>query len=431
MRYLISALIVLFLVIVGLYAWVDRYSEIDAIKPLAVNAFDKTVIDKGASLVAIGDCAVCHTKPGGDSLAGGREIRTPFGTIVSTNITPDFDTGIGAWSLPAFTRALREGVDRLGRYLYPAFPYDHFTKVKDDDIAAIYAYLMTLPPVGAPKPKNELPFPYNVRVLLAGWNFLFLRQGAYSPDPARDDQWNRGAYLVEGVGHCGACHTPRNIFGAERRISARFAGETLEGWHAPALNMASPAPAPWTADAMVNFLLDGWDGDHGIAAGTMTAVVNGLGSLSEDDAYAIATYILSFQDQTNVDARTKAAKSFAEKVAFGPSSPAPSQLGAASERGEATFARVCANCHRAGTNTAPLALSSVVSGPDPRNLIHIIDRGIEPPQNALDHSMPAFGGSLSASDLADLVTFVRSRFSEKPAWSNVSVLITEARAAEQ
>lgn len=181
---------------------------------------------------------------------------------------------------------------------------------------------------------------------------------------------------------------------------------------------------------MVNFLLDGWDGDHGIAAGTMTPVVNGLASLSEDDADAIATYILSFQDKTDLAARTKAARLFAEKAAFGTSTTASSSPVTPMGRGETTFIRVCANCHRAGTDAAPLALSSVVNGPDPRNLIHIIDQGIEPPRNSANRSMPAFGGSLSASDLADLVTFVRGHFSRKPAWPNVPNHVAEARAAE-
>lgn len=430
MRYLISCLVVILLVLIGIYTWADRYSEIAAIKPPPATAFDRALIDKGASLVAIGDCAVCHTKPGGKPFAGGSELLTPFGSIFSTNITPDVDTGIGAWSLAAFTRALREGIDRSGNYLYPAFPYEHFTKVTDGDIAAIYAYLMTRPPVIARRVKNKLKFPFNIRILLAGWNLLFLHEGAYTPDPTHGEKWNRGAYLVEGLGHCGACHTPLNILGAERGDNARYGGETLEGWHAPALNADSPAPVPWTADALINFLLDGWDVDHGIAAGTMTPVVNGLGSVSDDDVEAIATYILSFQDKTNLAARTKAAKSFAEKVAFGPSPTAPSSPDTALGRGEATFARVCANCHRAGTDTAPLALSSVVNGPDSRNLIHIIDQGIEPPRNSVNRSMPAFRGSLSASDLADLVRFVRSHFSRKPAWPNVIAHIAKARAAE-
>jgi mono/diheme cytochrome c family protein len=427
MRYLISALLASSLIAIGVYTWVSRYSEIDATKPIPASTFDNATIDKGAALVAIGDCAFCHTKPGGESFAGGRKLDTPFGAVFSSNITPEADTGIGAWSLAAFTRALREGVDRSGNYLYPAFPYDHFTKVKDDDIAAIYAYLMTRPPVTASRPENALPFPFNMRALVAGWNLLFLRAGAYTPDPSHDDHWNRGAYLVQGLGHCGACHTPRNIFGAERRSSARYAGETLEGWHAPALNTASPAPVPWTANAIVNFLLDGWDGDHGVAAGTMTAVVDSLGTLSEDDARAIATYVLSFQEQNQAAERTRAAKSFAQKVAYGQSSAVSTSPDTAEGRGEATFIRICANCHRAGTRSAPLALSSTISGPDPRNLIRIIDKGIQPPQNALDRSMPAFGGGLSDRDLTDLVTFVRSHFSKKPAWSDLADIIAEMR----
>ena len=428
MRYLISGLVVVVLVIVGIYAWVTRYPAIAAVQPPPAKSFDRATIDKGATLVALGDCAVCHTKPGGKAFAGGDKLMTPFGAIYSTNITPDVKTGIGTWSLAAFARALREGIDRSGNYLYPAFPYEHFTKTTEGDIAAIYAYLMTRAPVDSPRTKNGLQFPFDMRILLAGWNLLFLHKGPYSPDPKHDKTWNRGAYLVEGLGHCGACHTPLNMLGAERGGNAQFAGETLEGWHAPALNVNSPAPVPWTADAMVNFLLDGWDADHGIAAGTMTPVVDGLGSLSDGDAEAIATYILSFQSKADLAGRAAAAKSFAKKVEFG---AAPSSPNTPVERGEATFVRVCANCHRAGTDTAPLAFSSVVSGPDPRNMIHIIDQGIEPPQNSLNRSMPAFGRSLSASDLADLVAFVRSHFSQEPAWQKLPAHIAETRNHER
>ncbi len=429
MRAFLALIVIVLFVAIGLYAWAVRFPEIAEITPPAAASFASADVTKGEALVTIGDCAVCHTASGGQRLAGGRKLQTPFGAIFSTNITPDPATGIGRWSLAAFTRTLRDGVGRTGRYLYPAFPYDHFTKVTDDDIAAIYAYLMTQPAVSAEKKPDALPFPFNMRILLAGWNLLYLDSGPYTPDPGHDDTWNRGAYLVEGLGHCGACHTPRNALGAERRKTALFDGETLEGWHAPALNATSPAPVPWTTDAIVNYLLDGWDGDHGIAAGTMTAVVDELGNLSEDDAYAIATYILSFQDQTGADERAKAAKAFAADAAFGPSPTPPASTATAAERGEATFVRVCANCHRSGTQNAPLALSSTVAGPDPRNLIRIVDKGITPPQNSFDLSMPAFGGGLSDSDLADLVTFVRGHFSKQPAWPNVAATVAEVRAA--
>src|SRR5690606_16777767 len=169
--------------------------------------------------------------------------------------------------------------------------YDHFTRVSDDDIEAIYAFLMSQEPVSAPREANGLAFPFNQRILLAGWNLLFLDNRRFEPDPQQSEEWNRGAYLAEGLGHCGACHTPRNLLGAVD-ANRHLAGADVESWHAPALDSSSPAPAPWTADALVNYFLDGWDGDHGIAAGPMTPVVDGLAAMSEDDAYALAEYVL-------------------------------------------------------------------------------------------------------------------------------------------
>ena len=171
----------------------------------------------GARLAAIGNCNVCHTAPGGAPFAGGLALPTPFGTIQSTNITPDPATGIGRWSETAFVRAMREGVDREGRHLYPAFPYDHFTRVTDQDNRALYAYLMTRRPIQASPPPNDLRFPFDQRILLAGWKMLYLRQGPLAIETDRSPEWNRGRYLVEGLGHCGACHTPRDGLGAEQR----------------------------------------------------------------------------------------------------------------------------------------------------------------------------------------------------------------------
>lgn len=432
LRYITGLVLAGFVAAGGFLAWAASVAEIDPIAQPERGSFTSDLVDAGQKLAALGDCAVCHTKEGGRDFAGGLALPTPFGVIYSTNISPDPETGIGRWSEAAFTRALRAGIDRSGNYLYPAFPYDHFTKLTDDDIKALYAFMMTREPVVASAPGNDLPFPLNFRPLMAGWNLLFLDQGAYEPDSSKDEQWNRGAYLVEGVAHCGACHTPRNFLGAEDQ-TARFGGGDIEGWHATALNAVSPAPIAWDEDAMVNYLLDGWDGDHGIAAGPMTPVVNELASISEDDAYAIAAYVLSFQDAGEDSARTEKAREFAASRDFGSSGtpaggPANDNGGdPALARGQATFARVCANCHRAGGQPVPLALTSTVNGPDPRNLLHIVIDGIKPPEGAFDRSMPAFGRSLSDEELADLAAFVRSHFSREPAWSDLPARIAEAR----
>jgi mono/diheme cytochrome c family protein len=432
-KYLLSLIVIVVVAIGGFLAWAAG-TAIDPVDRPGAASFTSDTIGKGETLAALGDCVVCHTAEGGEEFAGGLPLPTPFGIIHSTNITPDEETGIGGWSLEAFRRALRQGVARDGTHLYPAFPYDHFTKLTDGDIEALYAYLMTREPVSAPAKENGLSFPFNIRPLMAGWNLLFLDEGAYQADGAKDEQWNRGAYLVEGVAHCGACHTPRNFLGAER-AAARFGGGDIEGWHATALNHDSPAPVPWTQDAMVNYLLDGWDGDHGIAAGPMTPVVDELAAISEDDAYAIAAYVLSFQDQSEDGGKADAAIAFAESRAFGSpetpaSGPATEESDTPFARGLATFGRVCANCHRSGGQPAPLALTSTVNGPDPRNLLHIIDKGIQPPQGAFDRSMPAFGASLSDEDLADLAIFVRSHFSEAPAWDDLPARVAEIRGSE-
>jgi mono/diheme cytochrome c family protein len=433
-RYLIGLVVIVVLAAGGFFAWAASVPAIDPIAPPDKASFPSDLVAAGETLAAVGDCVVCHTREsGGEEFAGGLPLPTPFGTIYSTNITPDPETGIGAWSEEAFARALREGVARDGGYLYPAFPYDHFTKVTDEDIHALYAYLMTREPVTATAPESELPFPLNIRLVMAGWNLLFLDKGVHQPDASKDEEWNRGAYLVEGLGHCGSCHSPRNFLGAEV-TAARYSGGEAEFWHAPALNAASPAPAGWNADGLVNYLIDGFDDDHGVAAGPMTSVVEGVSALSEDDVYAIAAYLMSLMGEQPADKAEKARafaaeREFAATAASGAAAPAPAAPDDTAEaRGEATFARVCANCHRSGGQTVPLALTSTVAGPDPRNVIHIVMNGIAPPSGASDKSMPRFGPTLSDEEIADLIAFVRSRFTDKPAWSDVPARIREARA---
>src|SRR6266516_6297760 len=216
---------------------------IAAVEPPGPLAFDAALVKRGRDLAAIGNCNDCHTVRGGKDFAGGLPVPTPFGIIYSSNITPDPETGIGRWPEAAFRRAMQSGVDRNGAHLYPTFPYDPFTHVSDEDDRALYAYLMTRRPVRAPARDNQLSFPLNQRFVIAGWKLLFLRHGGYQPDGRHSAEWNRGAYLVEGLAHCGSCHTPRNTLGAER-ASAPFAGCDVDNWHAYAINAQSPAPIP-------------------------------------------------------------------------------------------------------------------------------------------------------------------------------------------
>jgi mono/diheme cytochrome c family protein len=217
MKYLLVAVVALVtLGILGFFAfaWYPAIAPVVAPGPRSVAP---DLITKGRMLAGGDFCAECHTARGGAPYAGGYPMSTPFGTIYSSNITPDPDTGIGTWSEVAFARAMREGVAQDGSLLYPAFPYDHFTRLSDEDVAALYAYFMTRPPVHAPARANDLRFPLNIRHMLAGWRLLFFRSERFAPDAGKSAAWNRGAYLAEGLSHCGACHTPRNRLGAGAR----------------------------------------------------------------------------------------------------------------------------------------------------------------------------------------------------------------------
>ena len=289
----------------GLFAVFAWRAEIAPVEPPARSSFDAALITRGAHLAAIGDCIACHTAPEGKPYAGGYPLRTPFGTIHGTNITPDADTGIGRWSQAAFVRAMREGVDRQGRHLYPAFPYDHFALVSDEELQAIYAFLMTREPVRADPPANDVMFPFNMRVLVAGWKLAFLEHDAFRSDPAQSAEWNRGAYLAQGLGHCGACHTPRNFLGAERK-KLYLAGGDAEGWRAPPVDASSRAPVPWTAESLYRYLRHGADEMHEVAAGPMAPVVHNLSGVPESEVRAIATYIASLIGPADVARQTRA-----------------------------------------------------------------------------------------------------------------------------
>lgn len=427
-RILLGSCLFIVIAIAVFVGWAWR-SKIPAVESPAASSFEPAQIAQGAELAALGNCALCHTAPGGKPFAGGLAVPTPFGAVYSTNITPDPDTGIGSWSQAAFRRAMREGIDRSGRYLYPAFPYDHFTKVVDADLDAVYAFLMTRDPVRTGRPANELPFPLNIRPLVAGWQLLFFRDARFEPDAAKSKEWNRGAYLVEGLGHCGSCHTPRNRLGAEMS-EQDLAGGAAEGWDAPALNSASPAPVPWTEDALFGYLRHGSDPAHGVAAGPMRAVFRDLARIPDEDVRAIAVYLASLADGSDADRRkqTDAARAFARRQEWGRASLESSDL----HDGEQIFAAACADCHRMG-GTAPveLALSTTVNLPDPRNLIRIILDGIMPREGDKGPMMPGFGDVLTDPQMAALVTYLRAHFTERPAWPDVPDHVRQIRGGEQ
>jgi mono/diheme cytochrome c family protein len=241
----LKKLVILFVVLVFLgvlaFAVLAWRPAIAPVSPASPETFAPGLVARGKALAGGGYCATCHTAKGGQSFSGGYAMQTPFGVIYSTNITPDPATGIGTWPLAAFERAMRGGVRRDGSHLYPVFPYDHFTKLSDDDVRALYAYVMTRAPVHAPAHPNGLPFPFNIRYLQAGWKLFFFRPGRFEPVAGKSDEWNRGAYLVTGLSHCGACHTPRNLLGAEKAANA-YGGAVIDNWIAPPLTAANPLP---------------------------------------------------------------------------------------------------------------------------------------------------------------------------------------------
>jgi nicotinate dehydrogenase subunit B len=387
--------------------------------------FSEATIARGRQLAALGDCAVCHTELNGVLNAGGRPLETPFGTIYSTNITPDIETGIGAWSYPAFERAMREGIHRDGRQLYPAFPYTHFARTTDADLQALYAFLMAQTPVRAEPRKNALAFPFNWRPLLAGWNALFHRDGAFEADATKSATWNRGAYLVESLGHCSACHSPRNALGAEK-TNAYLAGGFAEGWEAPALTSLSQAPIPWSEDELFAYLRSGESRFHGVAAGPMAPVVKELATLPDEDIRAMAVYLGSFNANaiSQPDQNALAARLESQTLA---------RAAAVSSFGARLYEGACAVCHQVGGpplfgSRPSLALNSNVHAAVPDNLIQVILHGIASPVSSDLGYMPGFKDSMTDDHIAELVSYLRRQFApDKPAWTDVPAAVNRIR----
>lgn len=411
--------------VIGVGAAVLPWRSIAPIARPDASVFSAATIARGQQLAALGDCAVCHTSVNGALNAGGRGIETPFGTITSTNITPDVATGIGAWSYPAFERAMREGVHRDGRHLYPVFPYTHFARASDADLQALYAYLMAQAPVHAEAPKNALAFPFNLRPLLAGWNALFHQASVFQADATKSEIWNRGAYLVESLGHCSACHSPRNALGAERQ-TAYLAGGFAEGWEAPALTSLSQAPIPWSEDELYAYLRTGESRFHGVAAGPMAPVVKELAALPDQDIRAIATYLGSF-NETAVDTTAQHALAAKLEASTGTNTVAASSFGARLYQG------ACAVCHEVGGaplfgSRPSLALNSNLHSAVPDNLIQVILHGIASPASSDLGYMPAFKDSLTDPQVAELASYLRRQFApDKPAWGDIHAAIGRIR----
>jgi mono/diheme cytochrome c family protein len=391
----------------------------DAVAPRADPAPDAAdAVARGAYLALAGNCAGCHTARGGEPYAGGRAIATPFGTIHATNLTPDVATGLGAWTADDFWRAMHEGRSRDGRALYPAFPYTDYTRIGRADADALWAYLRTLAPVSAPARPHALRFPWSLPLLLEGWRLLYFRPAAFEPDPTRDAAWNRGAYLVTGLGHCGACHTARDALGGP-------AGEPLGGgelaalgWYAPSLRAdAEGGVAGWPIAETADWLASGI-GTRGIATGPMAEVVErSLQHLVPEDRRAMAIYLQSIATRDR-----SAAGGGATRTASRGGGAVPPAAGAADE-GERLYRRHCEDCHGAAGEGAPphypaLAGNRVLAMASPVNAIRSVLHGGFAPgtrANPRPYGMPPFGPELDDREAAALLTWLRARWGEAAA----------------
>src|SRR5580658_3376923 len=409
-----------------LLAWRPSIAPIEPPNP---SSFSAEQVAKGEALSAAGHCAACHTKPGGQPFAGGYRINTPFGAIFGTNITPDRKTGIGVWSLEAFIRAMREGVARDGSHLMPAFPYYAFTKLSDDDVKGLYAYLMTRPAVNSTVPTNTLPFPLNIRALQEGWKILFFRSARHQADQSKSDEWNRGAYLAEAVADCSGCHTPRNFLGAEETHNP-YAGYEIDGWIAPALTAANPSPIPWTEVELFQYLRTGASPLHGATAATMTEVIRDsltLPIVPDSDVRAIAVY---FADMDHASARAARIETTTSEAV------ATSSLGSGQENDSDTdlYASACISCHyNAGPVPLParpeLALNSALALPEPTNFIQAVLKGIGDTQGAPGLVMPAYASSLSDGEIARLGAYLRRTRTKSPPWTGLESKVAAIRKA--
>ncbi len=377
----------------------------------------QALVARGEYLARAGDCVACHTTPGGKLFAGGRAIVTPFGTLYSTNITPDGKTGIGTWTRDQFYRVLHEGVMPNGDLLYPAMPFQDYTKLTRDDSDAIFAYLTSVPAVERPDTTDDMRFPYSIRALVIGWRTLYFRAGAFMPEPAESAQWNRGAYLVEGLGHCSVCHSPINALGGSSQAQAYQGGLIPEqGWYAPSLTSNKEGGlGQWSIGDITDLLRKGTS-MRGAVYGPMAEVVyNSLQYLSQQDIEAMAVYL----------------KSLPSRAAPEPPSPVPpAESSLLTSLGKNVYDANCAGCHGAegrGMPPAypPLANNQSIEMASAVNPIRMVLNGGFPPGtmgNPMPYGMPPFAQTLSDDQVAAVVTYIRT------AWGNHGTPVTAGEA---
>ena len=405
-----GALVLLIAVAVGVVAMLNVDDRGDQSPPAATAAVSSTEqIALGAYLVRTGDCMACHTARGGKELAGGRAIQTPFGAVYSPNVTPDKETGIGTWSADDFWRALHNGKSKDGGLLYPAFPYTNYTKVTRADADAMFAYLQSVPPVQQKNLEHDLRFPYNQRFLLYGWRALYFRPGVYQAETQQSVEWNRGAYLVQGLGHCSACHTTRNALGGSD-LKAELGGGFIPvvNWYAPSLTSDEEIGlGDWDIRHISALLKDGIS-PRGTVLGPMAEVVGAsLQHLSDADVGAMAVYLKSLPRQKEAAAEKERAS--------------PDQVAGALELGKKIYTNHCVDCHQASGKGVwpaypPLASNHAITMSAPVNAIRVVLNGGFAPSTAANprpYGMPPYGPTLSDSEVAAVVSYIRNSWGNK------------------
>lgn len=361
-------------------------------------------VERGRYLAVLGDCVACHTAPGLPPFAGGVVLETPFGRLAAPNITADMETGVGKMTLAEFQRVMSQGIGRGGYHLYAGMPFTAYTKVTSEDNAAIWAYLQTVEPARNQVEVNQLPFPFNIRLALIGWNLINFTQGTFQPDPNRSAEWNRGAYIVEGLGHCGTCHTPKNLLGGDKN-NQFLQGATLQGWFAPNITAdLHKGIGAWSEAEIVQYMKTGAN-RFDIASGPMAEVVEKSSQHWTDaDLQAVAVYL---------------------KAGSGAVATPPAALPASDPRmraGEAIFADRCMGCHIATGEGVPmlfprLAKAPLVNADDPASLIRVVLAGSRAGSTdaaATGPAMPSFGWNLSDQEIAMVLSYVRN------SWGNAA-----------
>ncbi len=403
-------------------------SAITYVAPGLAARSDDELIERGRYLAEAGDCVACHTTKDGARYAGGFPMATPFGTLYSTNITPDKEFGIGDYSDEDFIAAMRDGVSPHTGQLYPAMPYTSYAKVSDEDLLAIKAYLFSLKPVNQPNKENELPFPFNVRTSLLGWKLMYHDDSLWQDNPEKGDQWNRGGYLVEGLGHCGECHTPRNLAGAVDN-DERFTGFEIAGFLAPDITPEGLQKKGWSKQDMVSYLTYGAS-NKGTAFGEMWLVAhNSSQHMNNADINAVSTYLLDLDgDEANALYAAEEPSHYLAPTAEDVSAHAAQD----ESEGQALYTSYCAGCHGVYGQGKPFTFpplkgNSIVLEDNPLNLVRVTANGIDVQvmsQTVAYRGMPGYKDELNAEQIATLSNYVRT------AWGNSARTISTAEVRE-